>query len=96
MLTDGKLRQVHYSIIEDGGFAGFGQVLLGRGVHIFDAAHAYRVPGAACDGVHDGVRADTGARGAVGDRLANPLGKLTARRGLQSVAEHPAHPAVRP
>jgi hypothetical protein len=25
MLTDGKLRQVHYSIIEDGGFAGYGQ-----------------------------------------------------------------------
>ena len=25
MLSDGKLRQVHYSIIEDGGFAGFGQ-----------------------------------------------------------------------
>lgn len=25
MLTDGRARQVHYSIIEDGGFAGFGQ-----------------------------------------------------------------------
>jgi len=25
MLSDGKLRSVHYSIIEDGGFAGFGQ-----------------------------------------------------------------------
>jgi hypothetical protein len=25
MLNDGKLRTVHYSIIEDGGFAGFGQ-----------------------------------------------------------------------
>jgi hypothetical protein len=25
MLSDGKLRHVHYSIIEDGGFAGFGQ-----------------------------------------------------------------------
>jgi hypothetical protein len=25
MLSDGKLHQVHYSIIEDGGFAGFGQ-----------------------------------------------------------------------
>ncbi len=25
MLSDGKLRNVHYSIIEDGGFAGFGQ-----------------------------------------------------------------------
>src|SRR6266851_3561848 len=25
MLSDGKLRTVHYSIIEDGGFAGFGQ-----------------------------------------------------------------------
>src|SRR6266436_5253738 len=25
MLNDGKLRSVHYSIIEDGGFAGFGQ-----------------------------------------------------------------------
>jgi hypothetical protein len=25
MLSDGKLRQVHYSISEDGGFAGFGQ-----------------------------------------------------------------------
>jgi hypothetical protein len=25
MLSDGKLRQVHYSIIEDGGFASFGQ-----------------------------------------------------------------------
>ncbi len=25
MLTDGKTRQVHYSIIEDGGFAGYGQ-----------------------------------------------------------------------
>ena len=25
MLSDGKLRQVHYSIIEDGGFAGYGQ-----------------------------------------------------------------------
>ena len=25
MLSDGKLRAVHYSIIEDGGFAGFGQ-----------------------------------------------------------------------
>ncbi len=25
MLSDGKMRQVHYSIIEDGGFAGFGQ-----------------------------------------------------------------------
>ena len=25
MLSDGKLRQVHYSIIEDGGFAAFGQ-----------------------------------------------------------------------
>ena len=24
MLSDGKMRQVHYSIIEDGGFAGFG------------------------------------------------------------------------
>ncbi len=25
MLSDGKMRSVHYSIIEDGGFAGFGQ-----------------------------------------------------------------------
>jgi hypothetical protein len=25
MMNDGKLRQVHYSIIEDGGFAGYGQ-----------------------------------------------------------------------
>ncbi len=25
MLSDGKVRAVHYSIIEDGGFAGFGQ-----------------------------------------------------------------------
>ena len=25
MLSDGKMRTVHYSIIEDGGFAGFGQ-----------------------------------------------------------------------
>ena len=25
MLSDGKLRHVHYSIIEDGGFASFGQ-----------------------------------------------------------------------
>ena len=25
MLSDGKMRAVHYSIIEDGGFAGFGQ-----------------------------------------------------------------------
>ena len=25
MLSDGKMRMVHYSIIEDGGFAGFGQ-----------------------------------------------------------------------
>ena len=25
MLSDGKVRTVHYSIIEDGGFAGFGQ-----------------------------------------------------------------------
>ena len=25
MLNDGKMRTVHYSIIEDGGFAGFGQ-----------------------------------------------------------------------
>ena len=25
MVSDGKLRHVHYSIIEDGGFAGFGQ-----------------------------------------------------------------------
>jgi hypothetical protein len=25
MLSDGKLRTVHYSIIEDGGFAGYGQ-----------------------------------------------------------------------
>jgi len=25
MLSDGKMRRVHYSIIEDGGFAGFGQ-----------------------------------------------------------------------
>jgi len=25
MLSDGKVRSVHYSIIEDGGFAGFGQ-----------------------------------------------------------------------
>ena len=25
MLSDGKLRAVHYSIVEDGGFAGFGQ-----------------------------------------------------------------------
>jgi hypothetical protein len=25
MLSDGKIRPVHYSIIEDGGFAGFGQ-----------------------------------------------------------------------
>jgi hypothetical protein len=25
MLSDGKMRHVHYSIIEDGGFAGFGQ-----------------------------------------------------------------------
>lgn len=25
MLSDGKLRSVHYSIVEDGGFAGFGQ-----------------------------------------------------------------------
>jgi hypothetical protein len=25
MLNDGKMRSVHYSIIEDGGFAGFGQ-----------------------------------------------------------------------
>jgi hypothetical protein len=25
MLSDGKMRQVHYSISEDGGFAGFGQ-----------------------------------------------------------------------
>ena len=25
MLSDGKVRHVHYSIIEDGGFAGFGQ-----------------------------------------------------------------------
>jgi hypothetical protein len=25
MLNDGKMRRVHYSIIEDGGFAGFGQ-----------------------------------------------------------------------
>ena len=25
MLSDGKIRTVHYSIIEDGGFAGFGQ-----------------------------------------------------------------------
>ena len=25
MLSDGKLRAVHYSIIEDGGFAGYGQ-----------------------------------------------------------------------
>ena len=25
MLSDGKMRQVHYSLIEDGGFAGFGQ-----------------------------------------------------------------------
>ena len=25
MISDGKLRTVHYSIIEDGGFAGFGQ-----------------------------------------------------------------------
>ena len=25
MISDGKMRQVHYSIIEDGGFAGFGQ-----------------------------------------------------------------------
>jgi hypothetical protein len=25
MLSDGKMRKVHYSIIEDGGFAGFGQ-----------------------------------------------------------------------
>ena len=25
MLSDGKVRNVHYSIIEDGGFAGFGQ-----------------------------------------------------------------------
>ena len=46
--------------------------------------------------VHDGVGADAGAGGAVGDGLANPLGQLTARRGLQPVAEHPAHPAVRP
>ena len=25
MTSDGKLRQVHYAIVEDGGFAGFGQ-----------------------------------------------------------------------
>jgi hypothetical protein len=25
MLSDGKMRSVHYSIVEDGGFAGFGQ-----------------------------------------------------------------------
>ena len=25
MISDGKMRSVHYSIIEDGGFAGFGQ-----------------------------------------------------------------------
>ena len=25
MLSDGKLHQVYYSLIEDGGFAGFGQ-----------------------------------------------------------------------
>ena len=25
MLSDGKLRQVHYAIVEDGGFAGYGQ-----------------------------------------------------------------------
>ena len=25
MVSDGKMRTVHYSIIEDGGFAGFGQ-----------------------------------------------------------------------
>jgi len=25
MLSDGKMRAVHYSIVEDGGFAGFGQ-----------------------------------------------------------------------
>jgi len=25
MLNDGKMRTVHYSILEDGGFAGFGQ-----------------------------------------------------------------------
>ncbi len=25
MLSDGKMRAVHYSIIEDGGFAGYGQ-----------------------------------------------------------------------
>jgi hypothetical protein len=25
MLTDGKMRKVHFSIVEDGGFAGFGQ-----------------------------------------------------------------------
>ena len=25
MLSDGKMRTVHYSIIEDGGFAGYGQ-----------------------------------------------------------------------
>jgi hypothetical protein len=25
MLSDGKMHQVHYSIVEDGGFAGFGQ-----------------------------------------------------------------------
>jgi hypothetical protein len=56
----------------------------------------HTAPGAACDGVHDGVGADTGSRDAVGDGLAHALGKLTARRGLQAVAEHPAHSAVRP
>jgi hypothetical protein len=25
MLNDGKMRTVHYSILEDGGFAGYGQ-----------------------------------------------------------------------
>jgi hypothetical protein len=25
MLTDGKMRKVHFSIVEDGGFAGYGQ-----------------------------------------------------------------------
>jgi anaerobic selenocysteine-containing dehydrogenase len=66
--------------------------LLGRGVDVLDAAHTHRVPGAARDDVHDGVGADAGARGAVSDGLAHPLGQLAARRGLQAVAEHPAHP----
>ncbi|MGZ8776030.1 MAG: hypothetical protein ACXWZ5_08840 [Mycobacterium sp.] len=58
--------------------------------------HADRVPGAAGDHGYDGVGVDLGAGGALGNGHGHPFGELTARGGLQAVAEHVAHPAVRP